>query len=185
MATTTSTPLMTWEAFERLPDGDGLHREILAGKLQILPPAKSLHSRIAAKVFEALLALQQRGLGRAFLEAGYKLSEDPATWIQPNASFLKLERVQQTPADGYFSGAPELAVEIVSPSETATSLQRKVELLLASGSVAVWVIYPETRTVNVHLPDRTSFTRAVGHPLTAPFLLAGWELPVATLFEDV
>src|SRR6202161_2550511 len=106
MATTTSTNpqsihAMTWEAFERLPDGDGLHRELLEGELQTLPPAKSGHSRIASKLFELLFVLQQRGLGRVYLEAGYKLSEIPPSWIQPDASFLRLERVQATAADVY------------------------------------------------------------------------------------
>lgn len=188
MAATTSTPpktepLMTWEAFEQLPDGDGLHREILEGELQILPPVKLGHSNIASKLFELLLPLQQRGLGTVFLEAGYKLSEKPPTWIQPDASFLKIERVLETPSDGYFTGAPELAVEIVSPSETAVKLQRKVELLLGSGAQAVWVIYPETQTVSVHVPDGMSITRLVGDTLTAPYLLEGWELPVSALFE--
>lgn len=188
MAATTSTPpktepVMTWEAFEQLPDGDGLHREIIEGELQILPPVKSKHSKIATKLFELLFPLQQRGLGTVFLEAGYKLSEKPPTWIQPDASFLKMERVRETPADGYFTGAPELAVEIVSPSETAAKLRRKVELLLGGGAQAVWVIYPDTQSVSVHLPDGTSFTRLAGDTLTAPYLLDGWELPVATLFE--
>jgi Uma2 family endonuclease len=183
MATTTSTPLLTWEAFERLPDGDGLHREIIEGELQILPPAKSGHSNIANRLFETLLALQQRGLGRVYLEAGYKLSEQPPTWIQPDASFLKTERVRETAVDGYFTGAPELAVEIVSPSETAAKLHHKVELLLGGGALAVWVIYPDTQTVLVHLPDGTSITRLVGDTLTAPYLQEGWELRVATLFE--
>jgi Uma2 family endonuclease len=176
---------MTWEVFERLPDGDGLHREILEGELQTLPPAKSKHSKIASKLFEALLALQQRGLGRVYLEAGYKLSQDPATWIQPNASFLKLERVRATPDDGYFIGAPELAIEIVSPSETATMLQRKVDLMLGSGAQAVWVIYPDSETVIVHLPNGTSTTHGVSETLTASFLAEGWTLQVAAIFDGV
>ena len=176
---------MTWEAFERLPDGDGLHREILEGELQILPPVKSKHSLIASKLFETLLAFQQRGLGRIFLEAGYKLSENPATWIQPDASFLRTERVQATAGDGYFIGAPELAIEIVSPSETATMLQRKVELLLRSGAQAVWVIYPDSQTVTVFSPDGASFRRGISETLAAPFLVEDWTLPVATIFEGV
>jgi Uma2 family endonuclease len=190
MATTTSTTpqsthAMTWEAFERLPDGDGLHREILEGELQILPPVKSKHSNIANKLFEVLFALQQRGIGRVYLEAGYKLSEAPPTWIQPDASFLKMERIRETEGDGYFTGAPELAVEVVSPSETARDLQRKIGLLLAGGSQVVWVVYPETQTVTVHLPDGTSSTRTIGDSLSLPQLLEGWELPVSALFEGV
>ena len=184
MATTTSTPLMTWEAFERLPDGDGMHREIIEGELQILPPPKSGHSRIASNCFQVLLVLKEKGLGRVYLEAGYRLSHDPSTWIQPDVSVIRTERSLETSPDDYFLGAPDLAVEIVSPSETARSLQRKIDLLLKAGSLAVWVIYPKTRKVQVHLPDGTSFTRGVDDMLGLPQLLPGWEFPVAKLFED-
>ena len=95
-----------------------------------------------------------------------------------------MTRVRETPADQYFKGAPELAIEIISPSETAANLQHKVDLLLKSGGLAVWAIYPDDRTVMVHLPDGTSFTRVTGESLEAPFLLAGWSIEVAKLFED-
>ncbi len=183
MATTTSTPLMTWEAFERLPDGDGLHREILEGELQTLPPAKSGHAKVAKKIFKLLLGIEEAASGQAFSEAGYKLSDHPATWIQPDVSFLSNDRAFATKDGQYFSKAPELAVEVVSPSEKARHLQRKVNLFLEGGSRAVWVIYPEIRSVVVHAPDGTSITLGLNDKLTAPFLLVGWELPVAKLFE--
>ena len=185
MATTTSSALMTWEAFERLPDGDGLHREILEGELQILPPAKLNHTRIARRVAKALEALEDRGLGEALPEGGYKLSENPPSWIQPDVSFLRSDRLQHVEDGTYAIGAPELAIEIVSPSETATMLQRKVELLLGSGAQAVWVIYPDSKTVTVHLPNGTSATRGVNDTLAAPFLAEDWTLPVATIFEGI
>jgi len=53
--------------------------------------------------------------------------------------------------------------------------------MLKAGSLAVWVIYPEERTVQVYRPDGTSYTPKM---LSAPELLAGWEAPVAILFED-
>ncbi len=176
---------MTWEAFERLPDGDGLHREILEGELQILPPAKLNHTRIAMRVIRALAALQDQGLGEALPEAGYKLSDDPPSWVQPDVSFLRSERLQNTGEGAYAVGAPELAIEIVSPSETATMLQRKVELMLGAGAQAVWVIYPDSRTVTVHLPNGTSTTHGISESLTAPFLAENWTLQVATIFEGV
>jgi Uma2 family endonuclease len=178
------TPSLTWEAFERLPDGDGMHREILEGELQVLPLATSGQSQIASNCFGALLPLKVKGIGRVYLEAGYKLSENPPTWIQPDASFLGLERARGTAGGDYFTGGPDLAVEIVSPSESARDLEHKVRLLLAAGSHAVWVIYPESQSVRVHLPDGTSFTRGVRDSLSAPQLLQSWEFPVAQLFED-
>jgi Uma2 family endonuclease len=182
MATTT-TGLMTWEDFERLPDSDGCHRELLEGELQALPPAKAGHSLVAHRAHGILLPIQP-GLGRAFLEAGYKLSQSPATWVQPDVSFLRKERIQTTDEDGYFLGAPELAVEVISPSESGADIQCKIVLLLAAGSQAVWVIYPKTKTVQVHLPNGTSFTYGVKDTVSAPFLLAGWTFPVGKLFED-
>jgi Uma2 family endonuclease len=179
MATTTN--LLTWKEFEQLPDE---HLEILEGELITLPPPKSGHSLIAANTFLLLHPLQANGLGRVYQEAGYKLSEDPASWIQPDVSFLKMERVRATKPNDYFLGAPELAVEVVSPSETAQTLNRKIDLLLAGGSCAVWVIYPADHEVRVFLPDGTSFRRGLGDVLTIPELLPGWELPVAKLFED-
>ena len=177
----TTTKLLTWKEFEQLP---GEHNEILEGELVTLPPPKSKHSKIAFKIAMLLLPLQEKGLGQIGCEAGYKLSEDPASWIQPDVSFLKMERVRATKPDDYYIGAPELAVEVVSPSETAEMLSHKIDLLLAAGSLAVWVIYPRSREVRVVLPDGTAFRRGLNDVLTAPELLPGWELPVHKLFED-
>jgi Uma2 family endonuclease len=177
----TSAKLLTWQEFEQLPDE---HLEILEGELITLPPPKSKHSLTAAKSFRLLEPLHQSGLGETFLEAGYKLSEDPPSWIQPDVSFLSMERVRATPPNSYFLGAPELAVEIVSPSETAEELNRKIDLLLQHGSLAVWVVYPVNREVRVFLPDGTSYRRGVNEVLTLPEWLPGWELPVTSLFAD-
>jgi Uma2 family endonuclease len=182
MATTTGQ--VTWQAFEQLPDGDGFHREVVEGELIILPPAKSKHSRIANAVAKALRPLDTDGAWMVFVEAGYRLSDDPPTWIQPDVSVLSRERACATSGDDYFLRPPELAVEVVSPSETARDLARKIDLLLSGGSLAVWVIYPEKQEVRVFVPDGTSYTRRRNETLTAPELLSGWELPVAKFFEE-
>ena len=175
--------LLSWEAFEQLRD-DGMHYEILAGELIALPPPKSGHSNVATNVFLILAQLMAKGLGRVYAEAGYKLSENPATWIQPDVSFLRPDRVRETPADGYFPGAPGLAVEGASPSESAPDLERKVDALLAAGSLVVWVIYPVIKKVRVFLRDGTSFSRGIHEKLSLPELLPDWETPVSQLFED-
>ncbi|HEV1286099.1 MAG TPA: Uma2 family endonuclease [Bryobacteraceae bacterium] len=180
----TSTDQITWQAFEQLPDGDGFHREVVEGELIVLPPAKSRHARIIKAVAKALAPLEDGGPWSVFVEAGYRLSENPPTWIQPDVSVLSSERARATSGDDYFLKPPELAVEVISPSETARDLTRKVDLLLAGGSLAVWVIYPENREVRVFVPDGTSYTRRGDQMLTLPELLPGWELPVAKLFED-
>jgi Uma2 family endonuclease len=128
--------------------------------------------------------LEAGGLGEAFQEAGYKLSHDPATWVHPDVSFLLKSRVLETYAEDYFPGAPNLAIEIVSPPETAPQLQRKIKLMLEKGCQAVWAVYSKSGKVQVHLPDGTSYTRGMGDKLDAEFLLPGWQFPVSALFED-
>jgi Uma2 family endonuclease len=130
----TSTAQMTWQAFEQLPDGDGWHREIVEGELIVLPPPKSKHSKIARRMSRTLTPFEDQGVAEVQMEAGYKLSDDPPTWIEPDVSVLRVERARATSGDDYFTGSPELAVEVVSPSETARDLNRKIDALLAGGS---------------------------------------------------
>src|ERR1035438_1307282 len=98
----TTTHLMTWKEFEQLPDE---HLEILEGELITLPPPKSGHSTVAADTLQWLQPLKANGLGRVYHGAGYKLSENPATLIQPDVSFVKMERVRATKPNDYFLGA--------------------------------------------------------------------------------
>jgi Uma2 family endonuclease len=181
MATTTS--LLTWEAFEKFPD-DAMHHELIEGELQILPPPKSNYSRIAKRFFLALLTAENERRGEALMEAGFKLSNDPATWIQPDVSFVLSDRISATPEEGYFIGAPALAIEVVSPSESASDLQRKVNLLLRSGGLAVLVIHPRIREVHGYLAHGAPFILGMNDTLTLPALLPDWQLPVAKLFEE-
>ncbi len=74
-------------------------------------------------------------------------------------------------------------MEVISPSESDNDIERKLDLLLGSGSQAVWVAYPESKTVHVFSPDGTSVRRGIGDTPTAPFLAADWSAPVARLVE--
>ena len=178
-----TTTLMTWEAFEQLPDGDGFHRELIEGELQVLPPPKLGHTKIAKRAYAALLPAEEAAGGQVYIEAGYKLSPDPATWLEPDVSFVRNARAHDTADADYLLGAPELAVEVVSPTESAADLNRKVELYLRAGSQAVWVIYPKQRQVRVFLADGSSFVREANDMLSLPELLPGWEFPVSELFR--
>jgi Uma2 family endonuclease len=180
MATTTNQ--LSWEAFERLPD-DGLHHELIEGELQTLPPPKLRHGEIAHKLLFELKTAAERAGCRAFIEMGYKIAADPPSWIQPDISLIRAERIRQTDLDGYVLGAPELAVEVISPSESAVDVERKIELLLANGSLIIWVVYPTSRKVRVFLADGTEYQRGIHDSLTLPGILEDWSFPVAKLFD--
>ncbi len=179
----TLTNLMTWEAFEQLPDGDGYHRELIEGELQVLPPPKSRHTEVAYNLHQALVPAATQADARAFPEAGYKLSTSPPSWVQPDISILRNARRRETKGEDYYLGAPELAVEVVSPSESASDLNRKVELMLKAGAIAVWVVYPLQSEVRVFRADGSATRHIIGDTLSMPELLPGWELPVAKIFE--
>jgi len=112
---------------------------------------------------EPFVALYQ--LGEIYIEAGFKLT--PVTWLQPDVSFIRTAQIERTDPDGYFAGSPAIAIEAASESNAA-ELDRKMELYFAHGAEEVWVVYPETRRIRIHLPDGTS--RIAGDPLQSDAL---------------
>ena len=182
MAALVSTPPITLEEFSQLPD-DGQIYEIAAGELITMPHPKSLHTLVAHKVYEALQSfLKQYGQSQALLEAGYILSLTPLTVRQPDVYVLTKERIRSTAPDGYFEGAPEIAIEIVSPSDSAEYLERKVRDYLELGSTEVWVLYPTTK--HIHVFSRTGLLKLFTEEqaIESPDLLPGFSVKVADLF---
>lgn len=181
MAAITTAP-MTLEEFERLPD-DGNKHELSEGELIVMPPVKSLHTRVALIVQEILLSyLKQQPFGCAFPEAGYVLSRDPLTIRQPDISILSNDRILATDEDGYFEGSPELVVEVVSPSDTADDLETKVEQYLRFGSKQVWVVFPKRKRIHVYRPGVPRATLERHETLTGGDLLPGFSVKVSDLF---
>ncbi len=167
---------LTWEEFEKLPD-DGRHHELLEGEHIALTPPRFDHSAIADRILTILRRQTQR---KAYVEAGYRLGSD--SWVQPDVSIPSLEQLAGPKPGGYLHGAPDLAVEVVSPSETAAILDRKVRRLLAAGESEVWVVYPETRTVHVFRRSGSQVKQAADRIATD--VLPGWEANVADFFAD-
>lgn len=130
--------LVTFEQFEQFPD-DGRKHEFLKGEHIVVPPPKSRHTRIQQKIPDVLLPfVQEQRLGEVHIEAGFRLTSD--TWLQPDVSFVRSSQIQSSDPGGYYQGAPALAIEIVSDSNTASLLDRKTDLYFANGSSEVWVV---------------------------------------------
>ena len=181
MATVSSAPL-TLEDFARLP-ADGVCHEISSGELITLPPAKSLHSRTALIVMKLLQQYLSQYLGsEAIPEAGYVLSRDPLTIRQPDLSVLNTERIRSTAPDNYFEGAPELAIEIVSPSDSAEDLEIKVRQYLQAGAQQVWILYPKSQDVHVYSPGGPLKVLESRETLEGGATLPGFAVKVSDLF---
>jgi len=140
-----TTTLLSFEEFEQLPDEPG-KLELLDGELIRLPPAKSRHMKIAHRLQKMLMPIVdaqevRTGLGEVYVETGYKMG--PRAWLVPDVSVTH----RSQPELDYFEGAPALAVEIISESNRAEDMDRKVKTYLANGGTEVWVIYPKTQSV--------------------------------------
>ena len=100
----------------------------------------------------------------------------------PGVSLVLSDRLRGRNPDKPFEGAPDLAIEVVS-SETAAQLERKIRGYLRAGCKAVWVAYPEQRTVHVHSPDGSSRLLEESDTLELTTLLPGFQEPVSRFFE--
>ena len=149
---TVSTKLMTADELLKLPS-DGKRYELTEGVLNEISPAGKPHGLVAMKAGIILYQfVHQLGLGKVFAaETGFVLSTDPDTVRAPDAAFVAADRLPtgDLPA-GYMRLIPDLVVEVVSPTDTASDLQSKVFTWLDGGCRLAWVVYPATRSVTVY-----------------------------------
>ena len=182
MVQSTLAPPVTLEEFSRLPR-EGERYELNAGELIVSPPGKSFHTLVAHELLEILQAfLKQAGESRAFMEAGYVLGREPLTIRQPDVSVLSKDRIASTAPDSYFEGAPQLAIEIVSPSDAAEDLDFKAEQYLQAGAHEVWILYPKTKTVHVYRRAGESKILNQEDTLQSPDVMPDFSVKVADIF---
>jgi Uma2 family endonuclease len=138
---------MTAEELMQL-EGPNRH-ELIKGELLTMPPPQFEHGWIVANLATLLLLhVKANSLGYVCSEAGYKLESNPDTVLGPDVSFVARERLSKTP-DGYYPGAPDVAVEVLSPSDRRSRVEWKTALWLSLGARSVWVVNPKLRTVEV------------------------------------
>lgn len=174
---------MTIEEFAALPD-DGMFHELDEGELVTMPPAGGEHGHVEMNVTVVLANfIRKRQLGRLYpSDTGFRLSVKPPLVLAPDLAFLRAERVAAEEHSGFIPGAPDLAVEVMSPSDTARSMQRKVAQYFRHGTGCVWVVHPKQRQVHVYTaPDRVEIL--VGsQPVTAPGVLPGFAVAAQQFF---
>jgi Uma2 family endonuclease len=176
----TTRTLMTVAEFEKLPDDGNLH-ELDEGELIVMPPPGLRHGMIQRAVAVALdQAARKAGSGIVLTECGFRLAPDVVQ--APDVVFIREEQRTKI-TDRYGDFAPDLAVEILSPEDSAARLQRKIARYLAAGTSVVWVLDPDSLTVNVYQKPGVFRTLTADDRIDAPELLPGFSIPVRTLFE--
>jgi Uma2 family endonuclease len=135
-----------------MPD-DGYRYELIAGELRKTSPAGWKHGWVAGRLHGWLgRHVEEHNLGAVFEgETGFLLASDPDTVRAPDVAFIRRERLPaEEPAEAFWPGAPDLAVEVVSPGDTVHEVDDKVRAWLDAGTRMVWVINPKWRSVTVY-----------------------------------
>lgn len=180
----TATQLLTAEDLERLPK-DGQRHELVRGELHTMPPSGFEHGAVGINLSTPLdQHVRASHLGRVVgAETGFLLARDPDTVRGPDIGFVRRERLESVGVPrSYWPGAPDLAVEIVSPGDTVFEVDAKVQEWLAAGTSLVWVINPRQRMVTVYRPGANPVILREGDTLDGQEVVPDFRHPVSHLF---
>ena len=142
-----SAPLVTADELERFPDDDYRY-ELVEGRVIRMSPVGFEHGRIVPRLTALLHRhVEEHHLGAIVNEVGFKLASNPDTVRAPDIAFLRLDRIPRPAPRGFIKGAPDLAVEVLSPDDRPSEVRAKTTDYLASGVPLVLVLDPVGRTV--------------------------------------
>ncbi len=170
-------------ADELLRAGDIGRCELVRGKLVMMNPTGHEHGRVALNLGGLIRnhVLEHR-LGKAYAaETGFQLSRKPDTVRAPDVGFVRAGREAPT-RRGFFPGAPDLAVEVLSPDDRPGYVRKKIAEWLAAGTRAVWIVDPRARTVTVHEPGAEPRVLREADTLGGGEVLPGFEVAVREIF---
>jgi Uma2 family endonuclease len=160
------------------------HCELVEGRLVMMSPAGFDHGRFASRIVAALENhVAPRGLGIVTTaEAGFQLGRDPDTVRAPDVAFVRADRIPPGGVKGFFQGAPDLAVEVTSPSDRRADLAAKVQDWLRGGCATVWIVNPDDRTVTMHRRSGDVAVLTAADVLTGGDVLPEFSMPVSRVF---
>jgi Uma2 family endonuclease len=174
---------MTAEELFELPD-DGMRHELVEGELRTMAPAGFDHGRLALRIGARILDhVEQHRLGEVLAaETGFVLGRAPDTVRAPDAAFVAADRVPERGRRGFAELAPDLVVEVVSPSDRASEVAEKAAMWLDAGVRLVWIVDPQARLAAVHHPGGLVTVLREDGVLDGEDVLPGFRLPLAPLF---
>lgn len=175
---------MTAEQLYTLPDPTAGRLELVRGSLVREPPAMPVHGGLTVRIDARLHAfVDHAGLGIVTSDAGFVLATDPDTIRGSELAFVARERIPAPGTTGaYWPLAPDVAVGILSPSNTASEVQEKILDYLDAGSRMIWVLEPRRRTVTVYRSRDDIRILGAGEELTGDDVLPGFAVGVDEVF---
>jgi Uma2 family endonuclease len=179
----THAVVTTAEELLHMPD-DGMRHELIAGEHHVMPPPGFEHGRVAMTAGWLLNThVRAAGLGVTVgAETGFLIATDPDTVRAPDAAFVRRERAEAVGRTfKYWPGAPDFAIEVVSPDDSRPDVRAKALSWLDAGAVAVLVLDPRSQSATVYRAggDIRSFTDG---ELDLSDAVPGWRVAVADFF---
>ncbi len=183
MSTTTR---FTADQLLAMPE-DGNRYELVAGELRKMVPPGWRHGAIGGQL-NSLLGhhVQQQKLGRIFCaETGFLLARDPDTVRAPDFAFIHKDHLPaEAPEEAFWPGAPDLAVEVLSPSDRLGEVEEKVRAWLDAGAMAVWVVNPAGQNVTVYRSKTDIKVLTENDQLDGQDVLPGFACRVGEIFAN-
>jgi Uma2 family endonuclease len=174
---------LTAEDLLTLPDLDpavGKHYELSDGELIIVGSAKPLHELVKARLARMLYSyLDRNPIGEVFVESQFSLAVNTARI--PDVAFVRKEKLVGTRDASTFAFGPDLAIEIISPSETFLSVEKKIEDYLSAGVAEIWQVLPDLGKIVVRTESRTRTLH--GDDILETPVLPGFRASVRTMFD--
>jgi Uma2 family endonuclease len=168
----------------RLPS-DGTRYELIRGELRHMAPAGKEHGEVTVRITWRLAQhVEGHRLGVVFAaETGFRIAADPDTVRAPDVAFVSQARLDAAGAvEGYWPGAPDLVVEVVSPNDRYTDVEEKTTDWLEAGARMVLVVNPRKRNVTVYRSLSEIVILTAEDTLSGLDVVPGWEVRVGDIF---
>jgi Uma2 family endonuclease len=177
---------LTAQDLWRLGEGD-VRRELVNGEVIEMPPVGGTHGGVTIRVGRRLDEHVERHGGGVVVigDVGFvlQLPGDPERVRAPDIAFVSRQRLPEGGLpEGFFVGAPDLTVEVLSPTDNPVEVQQKIRDYLEAGTRLVWLFAPRARTVTVYRPDGSAQLLREHEVLSGEDVLPGLTIPLAELF---
>jgi len=177
-----TTHLHTIESFEQLADVDRV--ELIHGELrEMAPPSEDHNDVVREVVWRIENYIRPRGYEKLFIETSFTINSSPASVLIPDIAFLSENRLDPERDTSKLVGVPpELAIEVISPSERPGKIQEKVQLYLDGGVRVVLLIDPRRRVATIIRPDQVELEIGPEATVDLSDIIPGFDMPLSAIF---
>lgn len=185
IATRNEKRTMSIDEYARMPD-DGYRTELVRGHVVREPQPGLRHGDIQLRLGAMIVRhIEESGLRLGCLgPTGFILERDPPTVRGPDLAVLRANRYPSPDHAGFVEDAPELVIEILSPSNTASSVRERIADFFGAGAKVIWVVDPGTRTVTVHESGLPVRSLGAGDELHGGDLMPDLRIGVSDIFRS-